>query len=310
MRPRSPLRSFLSDIRRDRLLYIMLVPILLYYLIFAYYPMYGALIAFKNFQPRLGILHSPWARQGGLAHFAKLFRMSKFPQVLWNTLSLSTLRLIFGFPFPILIALLMNEVRQNGLKRRIQASLYLPEFISWVVLGGILTGLLSQDHGLVNSLLRGLGMQPIPFLTEPRYFIPTMIVSMIWKTFGWNTIIYMAALLSIAPEYYEAATIDGANRFQRLWHITLPGIRSIIVTMLLLRIGSLMQAGFEQIFVLYHPGVYKVADIIDTWVFRIGLQDGKFEMAAAIGLFKSVVNAFLLIGANFFARKLGERGVF
>lgn len=303
-------KKIMSDIIRDKYLYIMLIPIVVYYLVFAYYPMYGAVIAFKNFNPRLGILGSPWAKNHGLFYFQKIFRMPKFPQVLYNTISISLIRLVFGFPFPIIVSILMNEIRKNKYKKFVQTSVCLPEFISWVVLGGIFTSLLSTENGLINGIIKSIGFEPIPFLTSPKFFIPTMVVTMIWKTFGWNTIIYMASLSSISPEYYEAATIDGANRWQRIWHITLPCIRGIIVTMLILRIGGLLQAGFEQIFVMYHPGVYKVADIIDTWVFRIGLQDGKFEMAAAIGLFKSVISAILIIVANSVARKLGERGIF
>ena len=218
--------------------------------------------------------------------------------------------MLFGFPFPIFIALLLNEIRSNRVKRVIQTAIYVPHFISWVVLGGILTNILSADSGIINAAIKALGMKPIGFLTDSNYFIPTMVVSMIWKTFGWNTIIYLAALTSVDPQLYEAAIVDGANRWEQLWHITIPSIASTIVVMLIMRIGSLMQAGFEQIFVMYHPGVYGVADIIDTYVYRIGLQEGKFELASAVGLFKSVINFVLIVGANKFARMFGEEGVY
>ena len=281
---------------KHKYMYLMLVPAIVYYVIFCYVPMYGASIAFKDFNPMQGIMKSPWV---GFDVFEQLFGMSKFYSVFWNTIRISLIRLIFGFPFPIIVALMLNELRWNRVKRVIQTAIYIPNFISWVVLGGIMTSLLSMDSGIVNG-----------FLTDERYFVPTMVVSMIWKTFGWNTIIYLAAMTGIDPQLYEAATVDGANRWQRLLHITLPCIRSTIIVVLITRIGSLMQAGFEQIFVLYHPGVYGTADIIDTYVYRMGLQEGKFELASAVGLFKSVVNFILVVIANKTARMMGEEGIY
>lgn len=292
---------------KHKYMYLMLVPAIVYYVIFCYVPMYGASIAFKDFNPMQGIMKSPWV---GFDVFEQLFGMSKFYSVFWNTIRISLIRLIFGFPFPIIVALMLNELRWNRVKRVIQTAIYIPNFISWVVLGGIMTSLLSMDSGIVNGIIKMLGFQPIGFLTDERYFVPTMVVSMIWKTFGWNTIIYLAAMTGIDPQLYEAATVDGANRWQRLLHITLPCIRSTIIVVLITRIGSLMQAGFEQIFVLYHPGVYGTADIIDTYVYRMGLQEGKFELASAVGLFKSVVNFILVIIANKTARMMGEEGIY
>ena len=292
---------------KHKYMYLMLVPAIVYYVIFCYVPMYGASIAFKDFNPMQGIMKSPWV---GFDVFEQLFGMSKFYYVFWNTIRISLIRLIFGFPFPIIVALMLNELRWNRVKRVIQTAIYIPNFISWVVLGGIMTSLLSMDSGIVNGIIKMLGFQPIGFLTDERYFVPTMVVSMIWKTFGWNTIIYLAAMTGIDPQLYEAATVDGANRWQRLLHITLPCIRSTIIVVLITRIGSLMQAGFEQIFVLYHPGVYGTADIIDTYVYRMGLQEGKFELASAVGLFKSVVNFILVVIANKTARMMGEEGIY
>ena len=270
---------------KHKYLYLMLLPAILYYIIFCYVPMYGEM-------------------------FQKLFGMEKFYSVFWNTIRISLIRLIFGFPFPIIIALLLNELRLGKVKRVIQTAIYIPNFISWVVLGGILTSLLSMDSGIVNGVIKALGFAPIGFLTDEKYFVGTMVVSMIWKTFGWNTIIYLAAITGIDPQLYEAATVDGANRWQKLLHITLPCIRSIIIVVLITRIGGLMQAGFEQIFVLYHPGVYGTADIIDTYVYRMGLQEGKFELATAVGLFKSVINFALVVIANKTARMAGEEGIY
>lgn len=299
--------STLKYIWRHKYLYLMLLPALLYYLIFCYFPMYGASIAFKDFNAMLGIIKSPWV---GFDVFKELFHLDKFYSVFWNTIRISLIRLIFGFPFPIIVALMLNELRDGKFKRIVQTSIYIPNFISWVVVGGILTNLLSMDSGIVNALIKALGFEPIGFLTDERFFVPTMVVSMIWKTFGWNTIIYLAAMSSIDPQLYEAATVDGANRWQKLWNVTMPCIRSTIIVVLITRIGGLMQAGFEQIFVLYHPSVYGTADIIDTYVYRLGLQDGKFEIATAVGLFKSVVNFMLLIIANKAARMAGEEGIY
>lgn len=285
----------------------MLVPAIVYYAVYCYAPMYGITIAFKDFNPMKGIIGSDWV---GLEHFRTLFAMDKFYQVVWNTLRISIKRLIFGFPFPIIVALMLNELRLNRLKQMIQTTIYLPQFISWVVLGGIMVNLLSTNGGIVNGIIQKFGGTPIGFLNDERYFEGTMIVSMIWKTFGWNTIIYLAALAGVDPQYYEAARVDGASRWRQLIHITLPGIMPTIVVMLIMRIGNLMQAGFEQIFVLYNPGVYATADIIDTYVYRIGLQDGMFELSTAVGLFKSVINFVLIVFANKVARYAGEEGVY
>lgn len=304
------------NVRREKLsaylwkhkyMYMMLIPAAIYYILFCYVPMFGASMAFKKFNPMVGIWGSQWV---GPKWFDQLFKLNKFYQVFWNTLYISCIRLLFGFPFPIIIALLLNEVRRPRLKRVIQTAVYVPHFISWVVLGGILTNLLSVDNGIINAAIKALGFKPVGFLTDSNYFIPTMVVSMIWKTFGWNTIIYLAAITGIDTQLYEAATVDGANRWQKLVHITVPCIRSIIIVILITRIGSLMQAGFEQIFVLYHPGVYGTADIIDTYVYRMGLQDGKFELATAVGLFKSVINFCLVVAANKIARMSGEEGIY
>ena len=299
--------SILSYMNKHKYMYLMLVPALVYYIVFHFVPMYGATIAFKDFNIVKGIAGSSWV---GFKHFQALFELDKFYQVVFNTVRISLLRLTFGFPFPIIVALLLNEVRHTWFKRSIQTVIYLPHFISWVILGGMLINLLSVDSGVINGLLRAMGMKPIPFLMQNDTFTGTLIVSMIWKEFGWSTIIYMAALSSVDPQLYEAAIMDGAGRLRQVISITLPSISSTILVVLILRIGGLMDAGFEQVFVLYHPGVYKSADIIDTYVYRTGLADGKFSMASAVGLFKSVINFTLLIVANRASRSLGEGGVF
>lgn len=237
-------------------------------------------------------------------------RVGKVLAGFWNTIIISLYRLVFGFPLPLIIAILLNEARKIMFKRMVQTIIYLPHFISWVIMGGLLISLLSTDQGAVNNAVRSISGEPIGFLTDERMFRSTLVGSMIWKEFGWNTIIYMAALAGLNPQLYETAVMDGANRWRRIWHITLPGIRSTIIILFILRIGSLMEAGFEQIFVLYHPGVYRVADIIDTYVYRIGLTEGRYSLAAAVGLFKSAINFTLLIVANWLSRALGEQGVY
>ncbi|TVY07808.1 ABC transporter permease [Paenibacillus cremeus] len=304
VRPKSKLWGYLWF---HRYLYLMLAPAMLYYLIFHYIPMYGAIVAFKEFSITKGILGSDWA---GLKYFQYLFAQDKFWQVLQNTIVISLYRLTFGFPAPIIVALLLNEVVFLRFKRAVQTVIYLPHFISWVILGGLMINLLSTDSGVVNNLIKAFGGTPVGFMSDESYFRSTMVFSMIWKEFGWNTIIYMAALAGINPQLYEAAVVDGASRWQRLIHVTLPSIRGTIVLLLILRLGSVMEAGFEQIFVLYHPGVYQVADIIDTYVYRIGLTEGRFSLAAAVGLFKSLINFSLLVIANRLARMMGEQGVY
>ncbi|WP_246320829.1 ABC transporter permease [Paenibacillus germinis] len=291
----------------NRYLYLMLLPALVFYAVFHYYPMYGASIAFKDLSLTKGILGSPWV---GTKHFTYLFGLDKFWEVFWNTIVISFYRLVFGFPAPIIVALLLHEVMNRAFKRTVQTVIYLPHFISWVILGGLLVNLLSTNGGVVNKVIESLGGSPIGFLSDDSHFRSTLVWSMVWKEFGWNTIIYMAALAGINPQLYESAAMDGANRWHRVWHITLPCIRSTIVILLLLRIGSMMEAGFDQIFILYHTGVYNVSDIIDTYVYRIGLAEGRFSLAAAVGLFKSVINFALLVFANKLARKMGEQGVY
>jgi putative aldouronate transport system permease protein len=291
----------------NRYLYLLLLPALLYYVVFHYVPLYGATIAFKEFSYTKGILGSPWV---GFKHFEYLFTLDKFSQVFWNTVWISLYRLAFGFPLPLIVALLLNEAAKLAFKRTIQTVIYFPHFISWVILGGIMINFLSIENGVINNIIKVFGGNAIGFMTDETYFRSTLVFSMIWKEFGWGTIIYMAALAGVSPQLYEAAMIDGASRWQRLWHITLPCIKGTIIILLILRLGHMMEAGFDQIFVLYHPGVYQVADIIDTYVYRVGLLEGRFSIAAAVGLFKSMINFVLLLLAHRIARSMGEQGVY
>jgi putative aldouronate transport system permease protein len=304
---RTDRKTFFGYFWYHRGLYLLLVPALAYYFTFHYLPYLGATIAFKDFNIMKGILGSPWV---GLKHFRALFVLDQFWRVVRNTLEISILRLFFGFPVPLIVALLMNEVSKTWFKRVVQTLVYLPHFISWVILGGILVNLLSAQTGVVNLAIRSLTGSTIGFLTDPAYFRGTLIWSMIWKEFGWGTVLYMATLAGIPAELYESAAMDGAGRFRRMFSITLPYLLPVIVVLLILRIGNLMQAGFEQIFVLYHPGVYRVSDILDTYVYRLGLGDGRFSMASAVGLFRSVINLTLLVLANKFARMAGQQGIY
>lgn len=288
-------------------LYLMVLPALVFLLVFKYAPMYGVVIAFKDYNVMQGILNSPWV---GFQYFRELFLFDEFPQVVRNTLIISLMKLIVGFPAPIVLALMLNELVLPRFKRIVQTVTYVPHFISWVVVGGIVIDMLSPNTGIVNRIIQALGSQPIFFMSDEKLFRWILVFSDIWKEAGWGAIVYLAALLGINEELFQAATVDGAGRWRQIWHVSLPGIRSTIVILLLLRIGNVLDAGFEQVLVMYNPTVYEVADIIDTYVFRIGLGQMQFGLTTAAGLFKSVIGCVLLIGANWLARKMGEDGIF
>ncbi|MCM8900814.1 ABC transporter permease subunit [Caldicoprobacter algeriensis] len=284
----------------------MLIPGIAFFIIFHYIPMYGAVIAFKEYNIMQGILGSPWI---GFKYFKHAFESPFFGEILWNTFIISVYKLIWGFPAPIILALLLNEVKNMKFRRTIQTVSYLPHFISWVVIGGMFTDLLSPQTGIVNNIIKMFGGQPIYFMASKEWFRTVLVVSSIWKEVGWNSIIYLAALSSIDPQLYEASQIDGANRWQQTWYITLPGIMSTIAILLILRLGNILNAGFEQVFIMYNPSVYEVADIIDTWVYRVGLQGMRYSLATAVGLFKSVVGFILVITSNWLAKRMGESGI-
>ena len=288
-------------------LYLLLLPAVVYFIIFKYIPMYGVTIAFKDFNFARGIMGSKWI---GLENFRFLFQLDNFYTVFFNSIWLSFIRLVWGFPVPIILALLLNEMRSLCLKKAIQTVIYLPHFISWVVMGGIIISFLSPTWGVVNYLIRSLGGDPIFFMARTEYFRRIIVISDIWKGAGWGTIIYLAAITGINPELYEAAIVDGANKFQRLWYITLPGIKTTIVLLLVLQMGRIMNNGFEQIFILQNPLNLSVSEVFETWTYRLGLISGRFSFATTVGLFTSVVSLFFLLGANFLAKKMGEDGIF
>jgi putative aldouronate transport system permease protein len=280
----------------------MLVPILAYYIVFHYAPILGAVIAFKKFSPRLGIFGSPWA---GFRYFQDFFNSMYFTRVLRNTVLISTYEIIFGFPMPIILALLINEVKNRAFKRTIQTISYLPYFISVVVVCGLIKDYFASD-GVINNLMSGLGMQPVNFLNQSEWFRPILVGSNIWQHFGWNSIIYLSALTAIDPQTYEAALMDGANRWKQTLYITIPGILPVAVTLLILRIGNIMSVGFEKIILLYNPMTYETGEVISTFVYKKGLLEMNYSYSAAVGLINAAVNCMLLVLANRMSRRINN----
>lgn len=292
---------------RYRALYVMLLPTLLTIAVFSYGPMYGIVIAFKDFWISKGIMGSPWV---GFDNFEKLFALQKFWQVLRNSVEISLLRLVTEFPAPIILALLLNEVRRTFMKRMIQTVVYLPHFISWVTISGIMFAILSDD-GLVNAIVAFFDGEKVQFLSQNGLFRSILILSSIWKEIGWGTIIFLAAIAGISPEMYEAAKVDGANRLQQMLHITLPSLAPVITMLLILNVGSLMSGGgFDQVYNLYNPLVYESGDIIDTYVFRVGITEGRYSMGTAVGLFLNVINLMLLVIANSVAKRVNGQNIY
>ncbi len=286
-------------------LYIMLIPGIIYYAIFKYYPIYGVIMAMKDFDFSKGIAGSPWA-DPWYKYFEIFYNSPYFTQILSNTIIISLLKIAFGFLPPIIMALILNECKTLWYKKFIQTVTYMPHFLSWIIIYGIITALFSESSGIVNKLITDMGGKPLALLVEPNLFRGMLVVSEIWQNIGWGAIIYLASITRVDPSLYEAATIDGCGRFGMIWHITIPGILSVIVMMFILRLGSIMDAGFEQIFVMYNPRVYGVADILDTWVYRTGLEQMNFSLASAVGLFKSVIGFVLVISTNKLARRWGN----
>jgi putative aldouronate transport system permease protein len=289
-----------------RLVYLFILPCVVSLLIFSYYPMYGATLAFKDYKYSLGIMGSPWA---GLKHFKAFVSSLQFWEIIRNTVVISGLKILFCFPAPILLALLLNELRFSKLKRVIQTMSYLPNFVSWVVVLSLLTVIFSPYGGIVNNIRNRLGFASIFFLGEERFFYPFVVLSDIWKGAGWGSIIYLSALSGINPELYESATIDGAGRLKCTWYITLPGIKMTIGIMFIYAIGGILNAGFDQILLLQQPANMLISEILDTFTLKTGLNYGKFEYASAIGLFKSAFSFLLIVITNQIAKRLFEVGI-
>ena len=293
-------------IRRDLFLYLLLVLPIGHFLLFKYVPMSGVAIAFKEYNLFQGIFGSPWT---GLDNFKEIFSQREFYQAVRNTIVLNGLDLVIGFPVPIILALLLNELRQGWYKRTAQTLLYIPHFLSWIIVGGIVLEVLHPTWGLVNILRKDVGLAPIQFLTVPVNWIATYVTVGVWQSMGWGTIIYLAAITGINPELYEAAGVDGAGRLRRIWNITLPGIKSTVVVLLILQVGRIAMINFDRPFVLGNQLVFNVQDVVATFVYRVGLRSARFSVATAVGLFQSVASLFFLLGADFLARKTGERGI-
>ncbi|WP_235560874.1 ABC transporter permease [Bacillus sp. FJAT-28004] len=298
--------SMRKELTRNRFLYMLLVPVAIYLLLFKYAPMAGEIIAFKNYRLSEGIWGSSWV---GFQQFEKLFASREFYIVLKNTLLLNLYHLIFAFPAPILLAIMLNEVRVEWYKRTLQNLLYIPHFISWIVLGSIIIALLSPSTGIVNYLLQAFGIDPIYFMADKFWWPVTFIVSGIWKEAGFGTILYLAAMASIDPTLYEAVKIDGANKIRQIWHVTLPGIRSTIAILLILQVGKMMDVGFEQVYALRNPAVTSVAEVISTFVYTRGIVNLQYSYTTALGLFQSLIALILIVSVNRIIKALGERGL-
>lgn len=288
-------------------LHIMVIPGVILTIIFQYIPMFGIIMAFQKFVPARGFLKSDWV---GWANFEYIFNMPNIGTVIWNTVFIALMKIIAGLIVPIVFALLLNEVRRNSFKRTVQTIIYFPHFLSWVILGGILIDVLSPSSGIVNQFLGALGIDPIYFLGNEKWFPYTLVITNTWKNFGYDSIIYLAALTSIDQALYEAAYVDGANRWKQTLHITLPGILPIVSLMVVLSLGNILNAGFDQVFNLYSPQVYSTGDIIDTLVYRIGMVEAQFSVATAVGLFKSVISFILIVISNKLANKYAGYRVF
>ncbi|MCR2804711.1 ABC transporter permease subunit [Paenibacillus sp. SCIV0701] len=294
-----------KDLALNRYLYIMMIPVLAYYILFQYGPMYGAIIAFKEYSPIKGILGSDWV---GLTHFQSFFESYYFWRILKNTLLLSLYSLCFEFPAPIILALLINEVRNKRFKSIVQSVTYMPHFISLIVICGIIKDF-TNSGGLINTFITYLGGDGQAMLQKPELFRSIYIISDIWQGMGWTSIIYLAALMNVDQEQFEAARIDGAGRLRQIWNVSLPGILPTIIIMLILRIGNLLSVGFEKIILLYNPAIYDTADVISSFVYRKGLLEFGWSYSAAVGLFNSVVNLILLVLANRLSKKFSENSL-
>ena len=296
MRRRPRIRKYLP-------LYVMLAPVLIYYIIFAYGPMFGLVIAFKDYNVFDGIAGSPWV---GLKHFKQFFGSMFAPRIIRNTLMISLFDLLFGFTAPIILALMFNEVTSARFKKTAQTISYLPYFISTVVIVSMFVKFLSLDGGLINRVLNLFGKESVYFLNESKYFWGLYTGMNLWKGLGWGTIIYLSSLTAINPELYEASYVDGAGRWRQLWHITLPGITNTIVVLFILRLGGLLSVGYESIILMYNPTIYETADVISTYVYRRGLQDADYSFATAVGLFQSVIGFVLVVLTNRISRRVSD----
>ena len=302
-----PKSNLLKYIWKHKFMYAMLIIPLLYYIIFEYIPIYGISIAFQDYMPGKPFIGNEWI---GLRNFKLIFSSQPFLEALRNTLLISFYKIIFGFPFPIIIALLLNEVRIMKFKKIVQTAIYFPHFVSWVIVGAILLSMFSINDGLFNMIIKGLGFEPFNIMADPKYFRPLLILSSMWKEAGMNSIIYLAAIAGVDVQVYEAAVIDGASRWQQMRYVTLPGIASTLVIIFILQLGSILSAGMEQTLVLLNPMVASVGENIDTYVYKVGLRQGDYSFSTAVGLFKSGVGYVLVMGTNWLSKKVRGESIF
>ena len=295
-----------EDIRNKPSIYIMLIPVVAYFLVFCYYPMYGAIIAFKDYNPMLGIIGSKWV---GFTHFKNFFNDIYFWRLIRNTLRISISDLLINFPLAIIFALLLNEIQRKHFKKIVQSVSYIPHFISMVVVCGMVKQF-TGDDGIITWFLTLFGFEKQALLAVPKYYLPIHILSNTWQHMGWNSIIYLAALSAVDDQLYEAAALDGATRLQQVRHVTIPGIMETIVIMFILKVGQLLNVGYEKVILLYNPNIYETADIINSYVFRKGLLEFNWSYSTAVGLFNTVVSVILVLAANKFSKKVGQDGLF
>lgn len=301
-------KKSMNRLLKNKMYYLMLFPVIAWFIVFKYVPMYGVIIAFKDFNIMDGILKSAWA-DPWYGHFEVFFKSPYFSQLLGNTLIISLYKIVLGTIPSIILAILLYESRTTWLKRWVQTLSYMPHFLSWVIVFGIALAFFSETNGLANRWITEGGGTAIPFLNSTEWFRTMLVSTDIWKDLGWGAIVYLAAMSGIDASLYEAARIDGASRLRCIWHITLPGISTVVMLLLILKVGSVMDAGFDQIFIFYNVRVYSVGDIIDTWVYRTGLEQLNFSLAAAVGLFKSVIGMILVILTNQLSKKFGGGGI-
>lgn len=295
-----------KHMRRDRQLLLLFLPCLVFYIIFRYGPLYGLIIAFKDYSVFQGIMGSEWV---GLKHFIKFFSSNDFSMLFKNTLALGFFTLIFGFPIPILLAISLNELRVKWMKKSIQTFTYLPAFLSVVIISSMVIDFLSPSSGLINKLIAALGFEKIYFLIKPEWFRTIYVVSDIWANMGYEAIIYLAAIAGISPTLYEAAKVDGCSRLKSIWHITIPSLMPTILVLFILKTGSMIRIGYEKVLLLYTPTTYEVADVFSTYVYRKGLVEANYSYAAAVGMFEALIAMIMLLSANIISRKAGGKGL-
>ncbi|CAH1217669.1 putative multiple-sugar transport system permease YteP [Paenibacillus allorhizoplanae] len=307
VKPRNPAKKMWPSIKRDKYLYLLGLPGILCLLIFKYVPMWGVVIAFQDYSPFRGILKSDWV---GLENFQLFFSNPDFFKLLRNTLAINIMSLVFFFPVPIILSLMLNEVRNEIFKRIIQSIVYLPHFLSWVIIAGLTFTMFATGEGLVNKFLVLIGLERVDWLTTPSFFWGFLTGQSVWKEAGWGTVIFLAAMANVDPGLYEAARMDGASRIRQMWNITIPSIQNVIIILLILKLGHIMDVGFEQVFLLQNAAVSDVADVFDTYIYRVGIKQSEFSYTTAVGLFKAAIGLLLVIISNKLVKKAGGEGFY